>query len=237
MGLIEARFGWSLLLLNVAVDVRNALPGLLILLWAAAAWAAPLGTAGNPAPAAVQPTSAVLPSVQILSQQTNLAGTCGGQSFNLNTYINVDTQASAGVQLSAPGFPTLEQFTDETGSNIGPFSGVYPTFNIKAFGGGLAPNTPLRITINTYSGHALAGSVTYTSTIQFDCTTGTILNLVAAAPGDPPPIPTLGNLGLTVTALLLGLIGCAALRGRPRRLARVARSPHSRRRPSTRSLR
>ena len=123
--------------MNVAINLRNALPGLLILLWAVAAWAAPGGTAGNLAPAAATaPTSAVLPSVEILNQQTNLAGTCGGQAFNLNTYINVDTQASAGVLLSAPGFPVLEQFTDETGSNIGPFSGVYPTFNIKAFGGG-----------------------------------------------------------------------------------------------------
>lgn len=221
--------------MNVAIDVRNALPGLLILLWAAAAWATgPVGTAGNPTPAATAPTSAVLPSVEILNQQTNLAGACGGQAFNLNTYINVNTQASAGVLLSAPGFPVLEQFTDETGSNIGPFSGVYPTFNIKAFGGGLAPNTPIRITINTYSGHALAGSVTYTSSIQFDCTTGTILNLVAAAPGDPTLVPTLGDLGLAATALLLALSGFAALRGRSRRLARVARSPHSPRRPSRR---
>jgi hypothetical protein len=187
---------------------------MLTLLGAAAAWADPAGTAGKPLPSAGAPQSAVLPSIEILSAQTNLAGTCGGQAFNINTYINVDSQSSAQVSLSTPGFPTLEQFTDETGSNIGPFSGTYPTFNIQAFGGGLAPNTPIRITINTYSGHALAGTVTYTSTMQYNCTTGTILNLVAAAPGDPQAIPALSDVGLAATALLLALAGILAMRSR-----------------------
>jgi hypothetical protein len=188
---------------------------MLTLLWSAAACADPAGTAGNPLPSATAtPQSAVLPSIEILSAQTNLAGTCGGQAFNINTFINVDSQASAEVRLSTPAFPTLEQFTDETGSNIGPFSGVYPTFNIQAFGGGLAPNTPIRITINTYTGHALAGSLTYSTTMQYNCTTGTILNLVAAAPGDPSPIPTLSDFGLAATALLLALAGMLAARRR-----------------------
>jgi IPTL-CTERM motif len=187
---------------------------MLTLLGAAAAWADPAGTAGKPLPSAGAPKSAVLPSIEILSAQTNLASTCGGQAFNINTYINVDSQSSAEVRLSAPGFPTLEQFTDETGSNIGPFSGTYATFNIQAFGGGLAPNTSIRITINTYSGHALAGSLTYTSTMQYNCTTGTILNLVAAAPGDPQAIPALSDVGLAATALLLALAGLLAMRRR-----------------------
>lgn len=165
-------------------------------------------------PSAGLPKSAVLPSIEILPAQTNLAGTCGGQAFNINTYINVDSQSSAEVRLSAPGFPTLEQFIDETGSNIGPFSGVYPTFNIQAFGGGLAPNTPLRITINTYTGHALAGSLTYSTSMQYNCTTGTILNLVAADSGDPQPIPSLSDLGLAATALLLALAGMLTVRRR-----------------------
>jgi hypothetical protein len=187
---------------------------MLTLLGAAAAWADPAGTGGKPLPSAGVPTSAVLPSIEILPTQTNLAGTCGGQAFDINTYINVDSQSSAEVRLSAPGFPTLEQFTDETGSNIGPFSGPYPTFNIQAFGGGLAPNTPIRITINTFSGHALAGSLTYASTMQYNCTTGAILNLVAAAPGDPTPIPALSDLGLAATALLLALAGILTVRRR-----------------------
>jgi hypothetical protein len=187
---------------------------MLTLPWAAAAWADPAGTASKPVPNAEVPKSAVLPSIEILSSQPNLAGTCGGQAFKINTYINVDSQASAEVRLSAPGFPTLEQFTDETGSNIGPFSGIYPTFNIQAFGGGLAPNTPIRITINTLSGHALAGSLTYSSSMEYNCTTGQILNLVAAAPGDPSPIPALSDVGLAATALLLALAGILAMRRR-----------------------
>jgi hypothetical protein len=201
--------------LRIAAITSGTLLGTLTLLWAVVACADPAGTAGNPLPsAAAAPNSAVLPSIEILPAQTNLAGTCGGQAFNINTYINVDSQASAEVRLSAPSFPTLEQFTDETGSNIGPFSGVYPTFNIQAFGGGLAPNTPIRITINTFTGHALAGSLTYTTTMQYNCTTGTILNLVAAAPGDPSPIPALSDLGLVATALLLELAAILAMRRR-----------------------
>ena len=143
---------------------------------------------GNPQPAP-GPSSAILPSIEILPAQTNLAGTCGGAPFNINTFINVDTQASAQVTLSTPGFPILEQFTDETGSNIGPFNGPYPTFTILASGGGLPPNTPVRITINTYSGHALAGKLTYSSSMAYNCTTGAILDLVAADPGDPNADP------------------------------------------------
>jgi hypothetical protein len=200
--------------LRIAVVAPRRLLGTLTLLWAIGAGAASPGTGGNPAPAAVAaPTSAVMPSIEILDKQTNLAGTCGGKAFDINTFINVDTQASADVRLSAPTFPTLEQFTDETGSNIGPYSGIYPTFNIQAFGGGLAPNTPIRITINTYSGHALAGSLTYSSSIQFDCTTGAILDLVAKGPNDTVTIPTLSDAAIAATVLLLMLTGILALRG------------------------
>lgn len=198
--------------MRIIAVTSGTLVGLLTLLWALAASAD--GTAGNPLPSAAVPKAAVLPSIEILPAQTNLAGTCGGQQFNINTYINVDSQASAEVRLSSPGFPTIEQFTDETGSNIGPFSGVYPTFNIRGFGGGLAPNTPLRITINTYSGHALAGTLTYSSSMQYNCTNGAIIGLVAAAPGDPAPIPTLSDVALVATALLLALAGFLTLRRR-----------------------
>jgi len=204
--------------LRIAAVTYGTLLGMLTLLWSVAATCAdPVGTAGNPLPSVVAaPQSAVLPSIEILSAQTNLAGTCGGQAFNINTYINVDSQSSAEVRLSTPAFPTLEQFIDETGSNIGPFSGVYPTFNIQAFGGGLAPNTPIRITINTYTGHALGGSLTYSTSMQYNCTTGAILNLVAPAPGDPSPVPTLSDFGLAATALLLALAGMLAMRRRAR---------------------
>ena len=195
--------------------VLRALPVVVTLILGATAWAQPAGTSGKASPQAAT-QSAVLPSIEILSQQTALAASCGGAtSFNLNTYIRVDTQASAAVQVSAPGFPNLETFTDETGTNIGPYNSEYPTFMIPAFGGGLPPNTPIRIVVNTYTGKALAGTVSYTSTIQFDCTTGAVLNLVSAAPGDPPnAIPTLGLPALGAMTLLLIAAAFVALRRR-----------------------
>jgi hypothetical protein len=195
---------------------------------AATVWAQPAGTSGKASPLDAAPKSAVLPSIEILGQQSNLAGTCGGATFNLNTYIHVDTQASADVRVSATGFPNLEQLTDETGTNIGPYNGVYPTFNIPAFGGGLPPNTPMRIFINTYTGKALSGTLSYSSTIQFDCTTGAVLNVVAGAPGDPAPIPAFGTTAWAATTLLLTAAALAALRRRRARSTPVA--PGQRRR-------
>jgi len=199
-------------------------------LWTAAVCADPVGTLGNPRPTvAPTPTSSVLPSIEILLSQTNLAGTCGGAAFNLNTFIHVDTQASADVRVSAPSVGTIETFIDETGSNVGPFAGTYPTFNIKAFGGGLPPGTPITINIGTYTGHALSGTLSYTSSVQFDCTTGAVLRLSASSPSDvASQIPTLSEFGLVATAALLGLAGLLALR---RRSSRV-RSPRPARRPS-----
>jgi IPTL-CTERM motif len=199
-------------------------------LWTAAVCADPVGTQGNPRPtAAPTPTSSVLPSIEILLSQTNLAGTCGGAAFNLNTFIHVDTLASADVRVSAPGVGTIETFVDETGSNVGPYAGTYPTFNIKAFGGGLAPGTPITINIGTYTGHALSGTLSYTSFIQFDCTTGAVLRLAASSPSDvASQIPTLSEFALVATAALLGLAGLFALRRRPSRV----RSPRPARRPS-----
>jgi len=181
--------------------------------WAAGAAATPAGTAAGGVTGTAGTASAVLPSIQIISPQSNLANSCGGGSFNVNTFINVDTQASADVRLSAPSVGTIEEFTDETGNHIGPYNGIYPNFVIPPFGGGLAPNTAVQLVITTYTGHSLSGTVSYSSTLVFNCSTGGVISL-APAPGDPSAIPALGDAALAMTAGMLALLGMIALRRR-----------------------
>ena len=202
----------------------KAMLGMFALFSAGAGLAAPnAGTDGAQPLTDVVVQAAVLPSIEILPKQLNLAGRCNGSAFDLNTFINTTAQTSASVQLSSsavsPGL--LERFTDNTGANVGVFNDNYPNFHILGFGGGLAPNTPITISIATYTGPNLTGAVTFTSTITFDCTTGQISRLAR----DPPlqtPVPALGVTGLALLAMLLGLAGAVAA-SRSRRAAKRAR--------------
>ena len=186
--------------------------GAVALIWAVAGFAAGgAGTTAKPTSELPGTQATTLPSIDIPRRQTTLAATCGGGTFNLDTFINVGTQASADVKVSAAGVGILEEFTDETGKNIGPYNAKFPTFQIPASGGGLAPNTLITITITTYSGPGLTGKATFTSKVVFNCTTGR----VQAASIDPTaPIPTLSWPALVASMALLALLGAAALRRR-----------------------
>ena len=199
-----------------AITTLKAMLGAFALLSAAAGATVPAaGTDGAQGLTSAGPQATVVPSIEILPKQLNLAGRCNGSAFDLNTFINTTTQTSADVRVSSSALnpSLLEEFTDNTGANVGVFNDNYPNFHILGFGGGLAPNTPITVSIATYTGPNLSGTVTFTSTIIFNCTTGQISRL-----GPAPPllaaVPTLGAVGLAMLALLLGLAAAAALRDR-----------------------
>jgi len=196
--------------LRTVVAALKAWSGVFALSWAAAGFAASAGTASPTLPQVAAPgtKAAKLPSIELLQTQPTLAGSCGGSAFNVNTFINVTAVSSADVTVTAPGVGTIEEFTDETGANLGSYDAVYPTFQIKPFGGGLPPNTKITITVTTYT-----GLVSFVSTIVFDCTTGKVLN----AGGGAEPIPTLSPVALAAMTTLLALLGMAMLRRPTRR--------------------
>lgn len=200
--------------LRVVAAAFKAWLGIVVLSWATTGLAAPAGTASAVVSVHAAATTKT-PSIKLLTQQTGLAGTCGGSAFDVNTFINVNTFASADVKVTAPGVGLIEDFTDETGTNLGPYNAVYPTFHILAFGGGLAPNTPITITVTTYSGANLSGSISSRSSLVFNCTTGVVLAPVGNVGGEP--IPSLSGWSLAATAALLALMGVAALRRPARR--------------------
>ena len=192
----------------VAAGVKAWL-GILALSWATSGFAALSGTQGASV-AQRGVASSKSPTIVLLKSQTTLAGSCGGSAFDVNTFINVDTSASADVKVTAPGVGQIEEFTDQTGANIGPYNAVFPNFHILAFGGGLPPNTPITITITTYTGTSLTGSVTSVSSLTFDCTTGVVQQAPASVA--PAQVPSLSAFGLAATAALVLLLGALALR-------------------------
>src|SRR4030095_3913127 len=178
--------------------------------WATAGFAASAGTSQALTPHGVlTPTAAKVPSIEVVRQQPTAAGPCGGSAFDVSTFINVDHVASADVTVTAPGVGTIEAFTDETGSNIGPYNAAYPTFHILPFGGGLPPNTLITITVTTYTGSNKTGSVSFVSRLSFNCTTGQVIK---QKEDTAEAIPTLSTAALVAMIAMLALLGAAMTR-------------------------
>ena len=217
--------------MRIDVAAFKACMGIVALCWVTIALAAPAdttpagttptGTGPSGVPHPVRHSGDTLPAIRLLETQTTLVGTCGGSAFTVNTTINVTTQSSADVKVSAPSVGVIEEFTDETGKNIGPYNAAYSMFQILAFGGGLAPNTLVTVTITTYSGPNLTGPTTFVSALEFNCTTGEV---IALQPSPPLalPAPTLSLPGLAAMAVLLFFAGALVLR-RPARQRRARR--------------
>jgi hypothetical protein len=202
--------------LQTVVAAFKACMGIVAFCWATVGFAASAGTSSPVVPHQTVGPAARLPSIQLLTKQPGLAGTCGGSAFDVNAFINVTAQSSADVKVSAPGVGTIEEFTDETGKNIGPYDASYPTFHILPFGGGLPPNTLITITITTYSGPGLSGSVTFVSKLLFNCTTGAVA-IAQPAPLNSATVPAVSPVGLAATAVLLFVVGAVVLRRSARR--------------------
>lgn len=199
--------------MRIDVAALKACMGIVALCWATTGMAASAGgTSSSTGHGTAGAGGTPSPSITLLPTQPGLAGTCGGSAFDVNTFINVTAQASADVKVSAAGVGTIEEFTDETGKNIGPYNDIYPTFQILAFGGGLAPNTVITIAITTYTGPNLSGSISFVSALMFNCTTGTVL--AAQPPPGSAGIPALSPLGLATTAVLVFSLGALMLRRR-----------------------
>ena len=192
---------------DVAAAVKAWL-GALALSWTAAASGQPAGTQAAAVAQGVHALSKP-PAIVLSNQQSSLAGTCGGSAFDVNTIINVEPAASADVQVTAPSVGLIEEFTDNTGNNLGSFRGRFPNFHIKPFGGGLPPNTPITITITTYTDANLTGSVNWVSSLTFDCTTGRVLRAPAR---NVSGVPSLSPVALAATAGLLVVFGAISLR-------------------------
>ena len=142
--------------------------GMLALLWAGASFATLAGTASAAPPNPPVVVAAKMPSIKISGQQTGLVRNLRRGGIRRQ---HRDQRRQPGFRRCSPRVrPALawcEQFTDETGKNIGPYAADFPAFT-SPFGGGLAPNTPITLTITTYSGPSLTGSIASVSTLVFD---------------------------------------------------------------------
>ena len=100
--------------------------------------------------------------------------TCSGVSFGLPAQVDVGTTGSDYGVLSVPGNGTPFTWW-ENHSVYGPLSGT-ATYTVVPNPYNVAANTTLQFELTTYAGPNGSGGVTAVSWVQFNCTTGAVLN-------------------------------------------------------------
>ncbi len=146
--------------------------------------------------------SLVDPSVEVTGSTSGICDNSGGTlNPNIPTLLTYSSLSSDEAVMSIAGVGIVAT-TDE---DLAFFPAVESpgSFGLNPSPYSVPPGTAVTVTITTYTGPGLTGSLSFESTVVFLCDTGEIVSLVS---GPPVGVPALSPLALAVLAGLLALV-------------------------------